>query len=60
MSPGCPLGFQGATVRNRCIPNEGSSFFLSFFSFFFFLRFYLFIFREGEGREEERERNMDV
>ena len=26
----------------------------------FFLRFYLFIFREGERREEEMERNIDM
>ena len=29
-------------------------------SIHFLKRYYLFIFREGEGREKERERNIDV
>ena len=32
----------------------------SFVCVCFFLRFYLFIFREGDGWENERERNVNV
>ena len=43
-----------------CVGSRSLSFFNVSFLFTVFKIFYLFIFREREGREKERERNIDV
>ena len=55
---GTSLPFQGGCCVTLSWPGfTGPSF---FFFFFFFLRFYLFTFREGKGREKEVGRNISV